>query len=85
MYGSNTGLGYASTIRHRPAKETTMPLLGNDRYYTESCAPKGDGICDGFDPYTMRECLCHCHNAFDLPDTQAEVKVWHDEMWGICQ
>lgn len=55
-------------------------ILG--RFFTESCAPKGDGICDGFDPDTSEECVCNCHHAFDLPVTQAAVKVWHDEMWG---
>lgn len=55
-------------------------ILG--RFFTESCAPKGDGICDGFDPDTSEECVCNCHHALDLPLTQAAVKVWHDEMWG---
>lgn len=55
-------------------------ILG--RFFTESCAPRGDGICDGYDPDTSEECECNCHSTFyGLPDTQAEVKVWHDEMW----
>lgn len=62
-----------------------MPLLGNYNFYTESCAPQGDGICDRYDPDTDEECECSCHTDEDLPMTQAAVKVWHDELWGIDQ
>lgn len=62
-----------------------MPRIRFDEFYTESCMPKGDGICDGFDPDTSEECECYCHHSFDLPDTQAEVKVWHDKFWGFDQ
>lgn len=51
--------------------------------FTESCAPKGDGICDGFDPDTDEACECNCHEDEDLPTTQKAVKVWHDEIWGV--
>lgn len=51
------------------------------REYTESCAPKGDGICDGYDPDTTEECECNCHVTSDLPATMAAVAVWHNDLW----
>lgn len=48
--------------------------------YTFECQPHGSGICDGFDGI----CDCPCHTADDLPQTIAEVKVWHDVHWGIA-
>jgi hypothetical protein len=46
---------------------------------TESCAPKGDGACDGSDEIGT-VCECPCHEIANLPATVALVKDWHDRL-----
>lgn len=56
---------------------------------TASCAPLGDGVCDGFagsdddDVVTHGLCSCWCHNTDDLPPTVQGVRDWHDRHHGV--
>lgn len=56
-----------------------------DTDVSPSCAPLGDGICDGY--YEVEEggeplwCTCECHDADDLPNTTDGVRDWHDAAW----
>lgn len=58
--------------------------------YSDACDIRGSGQCDGFmeegegNPNSdLDQCTCPCHGNWDLPDTIAEVKVWHDEFHGL--
>jgi hypothetical protein len=56
---------------------------------TLSCAPLGDGICDGYlgsaedDAPDHHLCACWCHNVGDLPPTVQSVRAWHDRHHGV--
>lgn len=55
-----------------------------ETHISTECATGGSGQCDGFcatHPHT--ECTCSCHNDWDLPQTVAEVRDWHDEANGV--
>lgn len=54
-------------------------------HFSEACSPGGSAVCDGFDADTSEECSCSCHGAWDLPDTVAEVRDWHDNMNDIVR
>lgn len=48
--------------------------------WSEACSKGGSGQCDGFREDDNEWCGCPCHDDPDLPQTIAEVKVWHDEL-----
>lgn len=58
---------------------------------TRSCAPLGDGQCDGFagsadDDFTPSGfCHCPCHDSANLPATIPLVRDWHDGFHGITR
>lgn len=62
-------------------KMNNKPSQSYGSVWSAGCSPSGDGQCDGYvyaNGYTASEhCACTCHNAWDLPNTVAEVEVWH--------
>lgn len=49
-------------------------------HISTECATGGSAQCDGYCVEHGKECTCSCHNAWDLPQTVAQVRDWHDDL-----